>query len=93
MYIVVSFDFGGSSNVALHCCTSDIVMAEALYEKIAQSYVEYNSARDRDDDAAMRLVELVEVQDGFSSEEGLTLYWGNQVPFGRVLKTNNVPVE
>ena len=92
MFVVVSFDFGGSSSVALHACTEDRTAAEALYEELAASRADYNR-RHRAEGMA-RLVELLEVPDGYASRDGAVLFWsggGGSRPCGvAVLRSNNV---
>jgi hypothetical protein len=73
-FLVVSFDFGGTSNVTLHACTTNKEAAEAVYDKLAASFLSYN--KDNKEHGASRLVDLLYVSDDYVSDLGHTFYWG-----------------
>ena len=91
MYLVQSFDFGGSSDVAVHALTSVMEDAERAYAAVLARHAAYNAKSPVT--GAKRLVERVEVPEGYSCVEGFKLYWGwdrNGAASGpRVLRTNN----
>lgn len=87
IFVVISFDFGGSSDVTLHACTTSYDNAIDVYEKLSSKYESYNLKMS--EDGAAKLVELLEVPDGFCSEKGHILYWGDEITNVKILKTNN----
>ena len=61
MFLVLSFDFGGSSNVSLHAATEDEAAAEAVYGRLT---------------ATGMLVEMLETGvPEFALERGVSLFW------------------
>lgn len=72
MYAVVSFDFLGSSNVAVHALLTDEARARQVFQRVC--------------DAAQRLkqpnkplVDLLRVDgDELESDEGVLLFWGDE---------------
>lgn len=77
VFIVSSYDFGGSSNVNLHIITNDLQKAREVYnkvlkdlDKINQSYEEGSGAR-----YLVEITELAEEKE-FVGSESITLYWG-----------------
>jgi hypothetical protein len=79
MFLVVSFDFGGSSNVALHACTTDEEAAKALYDCLVTKYAPANAKAAAEDNGCARLVELVRVDgNNFLSDKGYVLFWGSK---------------
>lgn len=93
MFLVASFDFGGSSDVALHACTADEGAAAAVYERLARAWAAHNARCYKAAEGAARLVELLRVDGGgFASDAGHTLFWGGggaAAPGVTVLRTNN----
>ena len=91
MYIVVSYDFGGSSSVMLHSITADLLDATAVYERIASSVSDYN--RRYAHEGLIHMVELVSVPSGFSDDRGFQLFWSRTEDDAltgiSVLRTNN----
>ena len=63
LYVVVSFDFGGSSDVKVHAATADLALARTTYEAVC---------------ADRALVELVHVprDTALLGRDALTLFWG-----------------
>lgn len=84
MFVVVSFDFGGSSSVAVHAVTSEEGPALEVWTAIA------GKARPTiPDEGAKLLVELWDFEDGFVSEVGAGLFWGRPHKGARMVRTNN----
>jgi hypothetical protein len=96
MYIVISFDFAGSSNVTLHAMTNDESVAHQVYEdQAAKPDSQIRSPSDLEHQDFHRLVELVEIDPEIftSMDSTYTFFWENihNIPKGvRVIKTNNV---
>ncbi len=89
MYVVISFDFGGSNDVVLHALTSDIDGAERVYHVLA-SKPAFTSPDVHDVNCPFHsLVELVELPDTFLSVSGIGLFWGREHPDAKVLFSNN----
>ena len=91
MYIVVSYDFGGSSSVTLHSVTTDLLDATAVYERVASAVSDYN--RRYVHEGLIHIVELVSVPSGFSDARGFQLFWSraddDALTGVSVLRTNN----
>lgn len=86
-YLVVSFDFGNSSNVNVHICTVEEARARALYDSLVTKYQEYNAKHAKD--GARMLVELVHLDE--TLDTAYTLFWGNAVTGALCVAGNNVP--
>ena len=71
IYVVTSFDFGGSSNVKIHAATADAALAQSVYASVAAGAV--------DDGAHKMLVELTPVPEDtpLLGADALTLFWGS----------------
>lgn len=78
MYLVISFDFQGQSNVTLHCMTPHLTAASQIYDTLYDNHPSV-------------LTELIEV-DEFVSLSGYILYWGSTdaTPEVKVLRSTNV---
>lgn len=94
-YAVVSFDFGGNSDVNMHFCGRTHEAADGMYEKVCARVRPYND-RYGGPGGAEVLVELValEENDGhgnFASETGATLFWSRKdaAEGARVLRSTN----
>ena len=78
-YILVSFDFGGTSAVKVHCVTSSEAVGRSMFAAMADRYVPENETRAASG-AGKLLLELLEVPDEYSSSDGTTLFWGAGEP-------------
>lgn len=89
MYIVQSFDFGGNSDVCLHCVSVDGLKAQHFYEAICQRFEEYNEKHK--DSGVRKLVEWIKVPNELDSLNGITLFWGKtcNVPGVQCIASNN----
>lgn len=80
MYLVMSFDFGNTSSVNLHCMTKNMKLANDTYtsilDQLERVFGEYSE-----------LLELVEVDEDFDG--AYCFYWGNEVPGVKILRSNN----
>lgn len=76
MYLVSSFDFGGSSHVRIHIVTSDFDRAKLVYDNVLHSA---NIINENAEPGTKYLVELTEVKD--DETEPVTLYWGKNAVF------------
>jgi hypothetical protein len=87
----VSFDYGGSESVKLHCVTHDRSSAEALYDRLdARIRGQHPVPLVGDRTVFNTLVELLEVDDPFLDEAGVGIYWGKERPdHVRVVRGNN----
>ena len=75
-YLVVSYEYpNGSADVKLHCLTVDLREALRCYVVVLRT--------------PSRLVQLVEVTEQFSMEQGFTFFWGKETPNVRILESNN----
>lgn len=88
MYMVVSFDFGGSSEVRLHCCHADAGTANAVYERVAAAAAAYN-ARIGTSAGAGVLVELLRTPAAGFIDEPRVLFWGRPSPNVVTIRCNN----
>jgi hypothetical protein len=89
MYVLVSFDFGGSDNVAIHAVTGDRAAAERMWHVVSSK----PRARPPPSYAQCApyhvLVELWEFPDGYASEAGCGIFWGLRDEGATMLLTNN----
>ncbi len=71
VYVVVSFDFGGSSDVKVHVATTRLELAQGVYDSVCPP----------DSEGPKRLVELVHVpaDTPLLGRDALTLFWGSGV--------------
>ena len=78
MYVVTSFDFGGSSNVKLHVATADANLAQEVYASVLDACNLKNTAYASADGAARALVELTQVpaDTKLLGADARTLFWG-----------------
>ncbi len=73
MYLVTSFDLGGSSNVNVHVATEDLATAESVYASVLQVCNAENA-----NSVCRMLVELTQVPTDVSllGCDAVTLFWG-----------------
>ena len=69
IYVVSSFDFGGTSDVKLHAATADRAHAQKVYESVRSAYDLKNATTS----STRVLVELTPVP---PDADELTLFWG-----------------
>ena len=76
MYVVTSFDFGGTSNVKLHAVTADEALAQEVYASVLNSCNLINSTANHG--AARALVELTQIpaDTKLLGADARTLFWG-----------------
>ena len=86
VYLVTSFDFGGSSYVKVHVVTDDLPTAETVYASVMEVCNTENARADEDSPCKM-LVELTHVplNAPLLGSNALTLYWGDD----KVTRVNN----
>ena len=94
-FVVVSLDFGGSSDVKMHYLGSNLAKAQIIYKTI-----EIESLKTADEKNFCKLlVDLLEVDDDFANVDGHTCFWPPCVDRKgvkivkkgvKVLSTNNV---
>lgn len=85
-YVLVSFDFGGTSAVKVHCVTKSEAIGRSMYATVADRHKDANAKRQSTESGSV-LVELVELPDDFSSSDGHILFWGPDKP--KTILTNN----
>ena len=75
MYVVTSFDFGGSSNVKLHIATADANLAQEVYASVLDACNLKNAAYTG---GARMLVELTQIpaDTKLLGADARTLFWG-----------------
>ena len=75
LYVVVSLDFGGSSDVKIHAATARLEVAQAAYAAVRAECDAANAGRV---DGVRRLVELARVpaDTALLGGDALTLFWG-----------------
>ena len=75
VYVVTSFDFGGSSDVKIHAVTDSYDMAQAVYSEVLAVCNLTNAARCCD--AARMLAELTDVpmDTKLVGSDAKTLFW------------------
>ena len=78
MYIVTSFDFGGSSAVKLHVVTADLTLAQEVYASVLAVCALHNATCS---DAARLLVELTHIPQDTKllGADARTLFWGDLI--------------
>ncbi len=91
-YMVIAFDFGGSSNVNITCVSASEQVARAEYERMVEKYAAKNAEMDARHVGCRLLVELVELPAEYrATGEGHTMFWGREKPGEpRTLMNNNV---
>ena len=77
IYVVTSFDFGGSSNVKLHVATADANLAQEVYASVLDACNLKNAAYTGG--GARMLVELTQIQEDTKllGDDAHTLFWGS----------------
>lgn len=81
-YVVVSFDFGGSSDVRIHALTDDIENAKKVH-----SQLDANSPAARE--GYQRLIQVVRLPGEYVSREGHCLFWGRSNDEAVTVECNN----
>lgn len=89
MYIVMSYDFGGTATVKIHCTTASLEIARARYTTLADTHRIQNMNRIAAN-AGSTLIELAEVPDDFDSDAGHTLFWGEDSAVQTIMSNNAV---
>jgi hypothetical protein len=86
VYIVSSYDFGGSSYVNLHIVTNNLKKAQEVYNKVVSDVNNINQSYG-ESSGAKYLVELTEVAEEkeFVGSESIKLHWGRDA----VVNNNN----
>lgn len=76
MYIVLSFDFGGNSDVRVHCVTVDGLKATDVYNNVCKDVIEYNEKNEKNN--VKKLVELMRFpdDDNVLCTRGVVAFWG-----------------
>lgn len=88
MYVVLSFDFGGNSDVRLHCVSVDGLKAQRMYDSVCAQYHDYNEKYEKG--GVRKLVDLIKVPDELEWEEGVLAFWGRPILSGvERIATNN----
>ena len=87
-YLVISFDFGGSSDVKVHAATACADLAWTVYEEV-RAECDAQNAGYAASGGAKRLVELARVpaDKALVGAEAPTLFWGG----GSTNNNNNNP--
>jgi len=75
-FLVLSFAFGGSSQVSLHACVSEPVAAGKMYRVTHGKYDEYNRKHAKSN--CQTIVELVYVADDTECSSGLPIFFSNE---------------
>ena len=77
MYVVTSYDFGGTSDVKLHVVTDRLELAQEVYAKV-KTVCESHNAGHLDDGTKM-LVELTHVDQDtpLLGADARVLFWGS----------------
>lgn len=78
VYIVSSYDFGGSSDVKLHIISNSLQKAQEVYNKVLTEADKINE-QNKEVLGAKYLVELTEVpvEQELTDSEAIKLFWGN----------------
>jgi len=88
MYVVLSFDFGGNSDVRLHCVSVDGLKAQRIYDSVCEQYRDYNEKYNKH--SVRKLVDLIKVPDELEWEEGVLAFWGRpSLPGVQRIASNN----
>lgn len=77
MYLIISFNFSGESDVRIHFCTNDLQRATEAYNRIVSEHQE-------------KLVELCNIPEYYCNMRGRTLFWNNQDDRVETIMTNNI---
>jgi hypothetical protein len=75
IYVLVSFDYGGSSSVCLRAVTSSYEDASGAFQRLEAQFKEYNPRSEGDG----MMVELLEVDGDFVDDGGFNLFWESRV--------------
>ena len=73
MYVVTSYDFGGTCDVKLHVVTDKMELAQEVYTKVSAICAAHNASHV--DDGIKMLVELTHVEKDVPDTR--VLYWGS----------------
>jgi hypothetical protein len=85
MYLVISFDFLGSSDVVVHSVTSSMDTAMNMYTMLMDENANQKRFHDK-------LVEVLEIPSNYCSLEGHTMFWPSNAQSSsvKVVASNNV---
>ncbi len=84
MYLVISFDFCGSSDVKIHILTQDKEKALKMYNNV----IKLLKLDTSNEDETYQL-QLVSIPDDFSCKKGHTLFWGNDDHVENIVNFND----
>jgi len=93
MYLVISFDFGGNSDVKLHCLSKDGLVAKNTYDDVLKDIEEYN--KKYEGGGIKKLLDLIKVPDEFTEKtdqfpEPITFFWTpKSQTYSQVIASNN----
>jgi hypothetical protein len=90
MFLVLSFDFGGTSFVKLHAFTPALDKAETVYDQLTREWHDYNQKMEKE--GVRFLISIVEVNEFLSAEMDVDLFFGNPDQTGskpKIIKSNN----
>lgn len=65
MYLLISFDFCGSSDVKIHAFLEELSCAKKLFDKVKQNNINVKNFQ----------LQLLKLPNKFQSENGVTLFW------------------
>lgn len=68
MYLVISFDFCGSSDVKIHAFLEELSCAKEVFDRVKQNNTD-------DESFQLQLIKL----EKFQSDKGVTLFWDNKL--------------
>lgn len=73
MFIVVSFDFGGTSIQCIHCLSNSYDKAFQIYKNLTETLDLHNP-----DKGYGHIVELLEISENYENTKGYILYWPSE---------------
>lgn len=73
MFIVVSFDFGGTSNQCIHCLNNNYDKAFQIYKNLIETLDIHKS-----DKGCGHIVELLEISESYENTKGYCFYWPSE---------------
>jgi len=73
MYVVVSFDFGGSNEQKIYCMNNRYTTSHNIYQNLIKTLDLHDS-----DKGYGHIVQMLEIPDEYVNDKGYTFYWGNK---------------
>lgn len=73
MYVVVSFDFGGTNEQKIYCMNNDYTTSHNIYDNLVKTLDLHDS-----DKGCGCIVEMLEIPDNYVNDKGYRFYWADK---------------